>query len=179
MDLQTQPLSPQRPVQPTGCCLPFDPAPWNEKELTWWNKLFVKDHVRCLFHVPLNIGARMARNQRLIDAAQAAPSQPLMLSDESSPWGAELYIDVTHPVPGAQMTTLSGTFLTKVYEGPYRDTGKWAQDMRRHVAEKGHELEQLYFAYTTCPRCAKAYGKNYVVVFAKVRKPTTPTDAVS
>jgi hypothetical protein len=29
------------------------------------------------------------------------------------------------------MTTLSGTFLTKVYEGPYRDAGKWAADMQR------------------------------------------------
>jgi hypothetical protein len=40
--------------------------------------------------------------------------------------------------------------------------------MRRFVAERGKKLEKLYFAYTTCPACAEAYGKNYVVLFAKV-----------
>jgi hypothetical protein len=29
-------------------------------------------------------------------------------------------------------------------------------------------LETLYFFYTTCPKCAKHYGKNYVVAVAKV-----------
>lgn len=91
-----------------------------------------------------------------------------MLCDDSSPWHMEVLIAVSRPVPGAQMTLMSGTFLTKVYEGPYRRAGKWAADMRRHVASKGRELEKLYFAYTTCPACAKAYGKNYVVAFAQV-----------
>jgi hypothetical protein len=36
------------------------------------------------------------------------------------------------------------------------------------VAARGRKLEKLYFSYTTCPACAKAYGKNYVVLFAKV-----------
>ena len=28
--------------------------------------------------------------------------------------------------------------------------------------------KRMLFYYTTCPRCAKAYGKNYVVLFAEV-----------
>jgi hypothetical protein len=43
--------------------------------------------------------------------------------------------------------------------------------MRDHVAARGRTLERLYFGYTTCPKCAKAYGKNYVVLFAKVSAP--------
>lgn len=156
------------PVPSTGCCPPFDPAPWQGKEVTWRDKLFVKDHVHCLFHVPVNLGRRVTHDLALIEAAKAAPEVPLMLSDERSPWGADLYIAVTRPVPGAQMATLSGTFLTQVYEGPYRDAPRWASDMQRHVAERERRLDKLYFAYTTCPRCAKAYGKNYVVLFAKI-----------
>jgi hypothetical protein len=156
------------PIQPTGCCPPFDAAPWQDRELVWNDKLFVKDHVRCLFHIPLNMGARILKNQRLIEAANAAPAAPLMLSDERSAWGADLYIDVTRPVPGARMATLSGTFLTRVYEGPYREAPRWAADMRRHLLERQRRLNKIYFAYTTCPRCAEAYGKNYVILFAKV-----------
>lgn len=165
--MQTQQEA-QRSPQPTGCCPPFDPQTWDEKETTWKDKAFVSDHVHALFHVPLDLGRKVVRNQKLIDAAGARPSQGLMLCDEESPWGAEIFIDVTKEVPGARMTRLSGTFLTKVYEGPYKDAPRWATDMRRWVQARGHNLRKLYFAYTTCPRCAKAYGKNYVVLFAEV-----------
>jgi len=40
--------------------------------------------------------------------------------------------------------------------------------MEKYVADKGKTLKKLYFSYTICPRCAKAYGKNYVVLFAQV-----------
>ncbi len=46
--------------------------------------------------------------------------------------------------------------------------GKWAKEMTSYVSEKGHTIKQLYFYYTTCPKCAKAYGKNYVVLLAQV-----------
>jgi hypothetical protein len=154
-------------VQATGCCPPFDPAPWQDKEITWNDEPFVADHVHSLFHVPLNMGKRVVRNQELIEAAGAAPSVPLMLCVEKSPWGADVFIRVAKPVPGARMVNLSGTFLTRVYEGPYRDAPKWAEDMQSFVAGRGKTLEKLYFAYTTCPACAKAYGKNYVVLFAE------------
>jgi hypothetical protein len=157
-----------RPVAPTGCCAPFDPAPWQDKEVTWDHKLFVKEHIHSFFHVPLDMSQKMAHSMRLIEEAHAKPEQGLMLSDERSLWGADLYIDVTGPVPGADVALLSGTFLTRVYEGPFRDVPKWAADMRARVEAQGRPVKKLYFAYTTCPRCAKAYGKNYVVLFAEV-----------
>jgi hypothetical protein len=68
----------------------------------------------------------------------------------------------------AQNLTLSGTFLAKVFEGPYRDAGKWGEEIKLFVAAKAKQLCKLYFFYTTCPRCAKHFGKNYVVAFAEV-----------
>ena len=67
------------------------------------------------------------------------------------------------------MAALSGTFLTKVFEGPYQDVGTWAEEMREYVKSKGRALKKMYFSYTTCPKCAKAYGKNYVVLFAQIQ----------
>lgn len=162
-------------ITPTGCCPPFDPASWQDKEVTWDHKLFVKEHVHSLFHVPLDMSRKMTHAMRLIEEAHAKPEQGLMLSDELSAWGADLYIDVAGPVPGADVALLSGTFLTHVYEGPFREVPKWAADMRARVEAAGRPVKKLYFAYTTCPSCAKAYGKNYVVLFAEVEpeKPHT------
>ncbi|MDD4286978.1 MAG: hypothetical protein PHO20_03525 [Candidatus Peribacteraceae bacterium] len=152
----------------TGCCDPFDPAPWQEKEITWKDKLFVKDHVTSFLHIPLNMGKVVTRNMNLIEAAGAKSPVQLMLSDEKSLWGADIYIDVTKDVPGAEMTTLSGTFLTKVFEGPYKNVGTWMREMKEYVAGKGKTIQKLYCCYTTCPKCAKAYRKNYVVIFAQI-----------
>ncbi len=150
------------------CCAPFDPGPWDEKEITWEGKKFVKARVHSFFHVPLNFAAVMKRAVRLIEAADAKPEEMIVLADETSLWGADVYIDVTQDVPGAQMATISGTFLSKVFEGPYKNIGTWIREMGRYVKSQGRELEKLYFYYTTCPKCAKKHGKNYVVLLARV-----------
>jgi len=158
----------QKNVKHTGCCDPFNPEPWQEKEITWSNKLFVKDHVVSFLHIPLNFGQKVVKNMQLIEKAGAKSPYQLMLCDESL-WGSDIYIDVAKDVPGAEMAKISGNFLTKVFEGPYQNAGKWAQEMQNYVKSKGREIKKLYFSYTTCPNCAKAYGKNYVVLFAQVK----------
>lgn len=155
-------------IKHTGCCDPFNPEPWQDKEITWQNKIFVKDHVTSFLHIPLNMGNKIGKNMELIEKAGAKAPYQLMLTDEKSLWGADIYIDVAKDVPGAQMATLSGTYLTKVFEGPYQNAGKWAKEMAEYVKSKGKEIKKLYFSYTTCPKCAKAYGKNYVVLFSQI-----------
>ena len=152
----------------TGCCSRFNPEPWQDKEITWKDKIFVKDHVTSFLHIPINMGKKIIKNMELIEKANAKAPYQLMLTDEKSLWGADIYIDVSKDVSGAQMAMLSGTFLTKVFEGPYQNAGKWAQEMEKYVEDKGRKIKKLYFLYTTCPKCAKAYGKNYVVLFAQI-----------
>jgi hypothetical protein len=153
---------------PTGCCPPFDPAPWRGRQVVWQDHPFVKTHVRSLFHIPIGMDKAIQHAQEAIDAAGVAPAQPLMLTDETSRWGQDLYIEVEGKVPDAEMASMSGTFLTQVYDGPFRDAPRWAEHMTAYVHAQGRHLERLYTAYTTCPKCAKAYGHNYVVLFAKV-----------
>ncbi len=156
------------PEAETGCCKRFDPKPWDEKEIAWEGRLFLKDHVTSFFHIPLNMDKIMEKDMGLIAKAGALDQEQLMLSDEKSMWGSDIYIAVSKEVPGAKMERISGTFLTKVFEGPYSNMGKWIKAMEKYVESKGKKLEKLYFFYTMCPSCAKAYGQNYTVLVAKV-----------
>ena len=151
-----------------GCCPQFNPQPWDKKEVTFRDKLFIKDHVTSFLHIPLNFGGVMVRNMERIAKAGALAPEPILLSDENSLWGADIYIAVSKDVPGAQMVKVSGTFLTQVFEGPYKNVRQWVKQMADYVREQGKELKKLYFFYTTCPKCAKYYGKNYVVLLAQV-----------
>jgi hypothetical protein len=150
------------------CCPRFEPEPWDGKVVTWDKKQFLRDRVLSFLYIPLNYGAVMKRSMAAIEAAGAAADERLVLSDEKSPWGADLYIAIAKDVPGAATTTLSGTFLTKVFEGPYRNMRNWIDEMKSFVTGKGKTLQQLYFFYTTCPKCSKKYGKNYVVILARL-----------
>jgi len=154
------------------CCPEFDPVPWQEKELIWKDKLFIKETVPQFMHIPLpgTFGKAVGRMWKKIEDAQAKPDMNdfIMLSAELSPWKGEIYITTTKEVPNAENVKFSGAYLTKVFDGPYNNAPKWIKEMTPYVATKGKSVKKYYFYYTTCPKCAKKYGHNYVVAFAEV-----------
>lgn len=152
----------------TGCCRRFDPEPWDERELTLQGRLFVRDSVWAVLHVPLDTWMVMSRDIGRIKQAGALPAEPLVLCEERSLWRTDVYIAVSKEVPGKETVRIPGDFLSKAFEGPYSDVGKWVGSMKRFVRSKGREVKKLYFYYTTCPNCAKIYGKNYTVILAMI-----------
>jgi len=151
-------------INTTGCCPKFNPEGWSDVVLHFEAKPFARAHTASAMHVPLNMGRVFSRMQRHIDAAGAVdPAQFIVLSRDLSAWSGEHLFAVTKPVPDEEMTTLSGDFLTHVFEGPYAEARNWYTQMQDLARAKGHDPKEVYFYYTTCPKCAKAYGQNYVV----------------
>jgi len=150
------------------CCPRFDPAPWDDKTVEWVNKTFIKDKVCTLFYMPLNFGKVIRRLNEKVTSAGANIPGWVCLSDHTSKWNMDIYLAVDRTVPGAENTTLSGTFYSRVYNGPFNDTGKWCKDFESKAKAKGMTIKKWYMWYTTCPKCAKKYGSNYVVIMGKV-----------
>ena len=154
---------------PTNCCPRFKPEGWDGQELHFKDKLFVKARTKSLFHIPINIGSVYPKTFEDIKEADAYSDDDLIvLSYDPSAWTGEHYFSVTRDVPGHEMVKMSGDFLTKVFEGPYKNASKWEKEMVDFAREKDHQVKKTYFFYTTCPKCAKAYGKNYVVAVSEV-----------
>ena len=154
---------------PTGCCPRFDPKGWDGLKLRFDNKLFVRALTRSLLHVPLNMGTVFTRVQSHIeDAGAQDPDRYLVLSCDLSATEAEHYFAVTKDVPGETMTTLSGDFLTRVFEGSYGHAKEWVHEMEVAAEAAGKAGKRIFMFYTTCPRCAREYGKNYVIGFVEV-----------
>lgn len=154
----------------TGCCPRFEPEPWDEQELTFKDKLFAKTTTINFLHTPLNMGSRITSTWKKIhDAGADWKEEFAILSYDSSPWRGEHFFPVAKEVPGLAHVKMSGKFLTKVFEGPYKDAKKWYKELGDYARSKGKEPVEIYFYYTTCPKCGKYYGKNYVVGFVKVR----------
>jgi len=155
---------------PTGCCPRFDPGGWDAQQLRFDGELFVKARTHSLLHVPVDMARVFRKTLGAIEAAGAhSDADFIVLSRDRSPWSSEHYFAVAREVPGLEMARLSGDFVTRVFEGPYRRVPQWAAEVASDLAKGGGRLAQLFFFYTTCPRCAKRYGKNYVVAVAQVR----------
>jgi len=150
------------------CCPEFNPEPWDDKIFTWENKMFIKDKVCTFLYMPLNFGKVIRRIMTKLEKSGAEVPENLCLSDHTSKWNMDIYIAVDKEVEDISNITLSGNFLTKVYEGNFKDTGKWCSDFENLAKNKGLEIKKWYMWYTTCPKCAKKYGKNYVVIFGQV-----------
>ncbi len=154
------------------CCPEFSPEPWQEKEIIWKDKSFIRETVPQFMHIPLpgTFSKAVGRIMKKIEDARAKPdmSNYIMLSAELSPWKGEIYITTTKEIPDAENVKLSGTYLTKVFDGPYNDVPKWIKEMASYLAKKGKTVKKYYFYYTACPKCAKKFGHNYVVTFAEV-----------
>ena len=150
------------------CCPKFDPNPWDDVTFEWSNKLFVKGSVSTFFFLPLNFGGVMKKMDQKIREAGADWSEGICLSDQTSKWNMDIYISVDKEVPSLEKLILSGKFYSKVYEGPFKDTGKWCSDFDQLLTQKGYGKPKIYHWYTTCPKCAKKFGKNYVVMVAQV-----------
>jgi hypothetical protein len=153
---------------PTACCPRFKPAEWDGQEFHFSEKLFARAVTRSLLYVPINMSSVFRRVHAAIEAAGAKSDRGfLVLSRDLSPWTSEHYFAVTHEVPGLEMRRLSGDFLTKVFEGPYSRAPAWMKELASAVTARGKNIGKTFFFYTTCPRCAKHYGENYVVGVAE------------
>jgi len=156
-------------VNPTGCCPKFNPDGWDGVELHFENKDFVRATTKSAMHIPLNMGAVFQRVQNHLEDAEANdPDNCIVLSRDLSPWKAEHLFAVSAPVPDEETVALSGDFITKVFEGPYREARNWYTDMQELARQKGSDAGEVFFFYTTCPKCAKTYGQNYVVGVARI-----------
>lgn len=154
---------------PTNCCPRFKPEGWDGQELHFENKLFLKAKTKSLFHIPVNMGSVFPKTFADIQKAdEHSADNFIILSCDPSAWTGEHYFSVTRDVPGHEMVQMTGDFFTKVFEGPYKDTPKMEKEMEAYLKGKGRRLKKTYFFYTTCPKCAKVYGKNYMVAVSEV-----------
>ncbi|MBN1373796.1 hypothetical protein JW962_00470 [Candidatus Dojkabacteria bacterium] len=154
------------------CCPKFDPIPFLDKVHKWDRKRFIMDTIPQIAHIPLP-GKFAKVFSGLWKAAQLSDAAPdvkdfLMLSYDPSPWKSELYIAVNKEVPNAKNVIFSGVYVSKVFDGPFDNVSVWIKEFEKYLSDNRWSPKKYYFYFTTCPRCARKYGHNYVVIFAEI-----------
>jgi hypothetical protein len=155
-------------TQEPECCPKFNPSPWDGKVFEWKNKKFIKGKVFTIFFIPINFGSVIVKLDKIVRAAGGKFVDNMGLSDHTSKWNMDVYLAVDKKIPGVENVEFSGKFLSKVYEGDFDKTGEWCKDFKIFAKDKGYEVKKWYMWYTTCPKCAKKYGKNYTVIVGEV-----------
>jgi hypothetical protein len=156
------------------CCPVFNPQKWDKKIFKWKNKLFITESIPQIFHIPFfpMIGKKIVKMMNLAKSANKIDSKKdevLIMFHDPHAFKSEIFFSVTGEVPGANNVKLSGTFITKVCDGPNRAIPRFIKEMDAHLASKGEKAEKYYIHYAYCPKCEKKYGHHYMILFAKVQ----------
>jgi hypothetical protein len=167
-------LADEKPIldESEVCCPEFDPTPWDNKKHVWKEKLFLKDAVPQLFHIPLPTmyGKVVTRMWNKVNLYGAAPDLKdfLLLAHDPSPFKSELLMAITKEVPGEEVVKLSGTYISRIFDGPYNNVPKYIKETNGYLASLKLKARKYYFYFAYCPECAKKYGHNYIVAIAEV-----------
>ncbi|MDD5043707.1 MAG: hypothetical protein PHD51_03515 [Patescibacteria group bacterium] len=155
------------------CCPKFNPEKWDQKTYNWDNKPFIKETIPTLFHMPFPpmINKKVTKMCKMVEDSKRAETNhedALLLFRDPSAFKSEIYLSVTGPVPNANNANISGTFIGKVFAGPYNAVPKFVKQLDEYLATKGEKAKDYYVHYAYCPKCAKKYGNNYMIIFAQV-----------
>ena len=155
------------------CCPEFHPEKWDKKTFVWEGKLFIKETIPTLFHIPFPpmIGKKVAKMWEMAEDSgktEVDKEDVLLLFRDPSAFTSELYLSVTGPVPGMDNASISGTFIARVFAGPYNAIPKYMKQMDEYLATKKKTAKDYYVHYAYCPKCAEKFGNNYMILFAQV-----------
>ena len=157
------------------CCPLFHPEKWDGKTFNWDQKQFIMESIPEFFHIPYPpmIGKKITKMMKLAEEANSLSEDmedTLLLFMDPNPFKGELYLSVTGEVPDAKNTTLTGTFIAKVFDGEYKEMPKFIKEMDAFLSHQNNKAGNYYVHYAYCPKCAKEAGHNYMVMFAEVEK---------
>lgn len=155
------------------CCPEFHPEKWDGKTWEWHEKLFLKESLPTLFHIPFPpmVGKKIAK---LLEAAEQSGVQlenkadTLILFKDPTPFRSEIYLSVTKEVAGVENVGISGKFMSKVFDGSYNAVPKFIKEMDGYLESVGEKSKEYFIHYAYCPKCMKKFGHNYSILFARV-----------
>jgi len=159
------------------CCPRFNSKKWDKKTFIWRNKKFIKETIPTFFHIPFPpmIGSRIAKMCKLIEKSKAKfqkKEDVLVLFRDTSAFKSEIYISVIGKILNANNVNISGKFMTKTFDGEYNAVPKFVKHMNKYLKEKGKKIPKhsdYYIHYAYCPKCAKKYGHNAMILFARIK----------
>lgn len=155
------------------CCPKFEPQRWDEKTFNWENKHFIKESIPTIFHMPFPkaIGKKVTKMMGLAEESDSLSDDKLddlLLFNDPTAFKSDMYLSVSENVPYAHNVELSGTFISKVYDGAYHKVPKFMKQMNEYLRAQDEKADDYYIHYAYCPKCSKKFGHNYMVLFAEL-----------
>lgn len=155
---------------PDICCKDIDISKWRLKKLVWKRKPFYVVKYGSFFHIPIGIGKAMVKGMETVSKKYSTPYPELWLSKETGLFSAKMMFAVDNAsTSDPDIEELTGTFVTRGFQGPYKSMGNFIRVFIEQVRQKyGKKPSELYFWYANCPKCAKKQGGPKIVIFGRI-----------
>jgi hypothetical protein len=167
----SKPLAKMKPKEDI-CCKNIDLAKWNFRRVKWRNKPFYVVKYGTFFHIPIGMDKVMTNGMELLRTKYKTDYPEFWLAKDTGLFSAKMFFAVNRVNPrDPNVIMLSGTYVTRGFQGPYKNMGNYIRVFMEQVHQKyGLKPKDLLFWYVNCPKCAKKQGGPKIVIFGKISK---------
>gem|GEM_PF-227136 len=167
---KTRAVKEKKPRAKDQCCKDIDLGKWHLKKVKWRRKPFYVVRYGTFFHIPLGIGKAMTDGMSAVTKKYHTAYPELWLSKDTGMFSAKMMFAVDRAsTSDPEIEELTGTFVSRGFQGPYSQIGNFVRVFREQVMQKyGKKPMELYFWYANCPKCAKKQGGPKTVIFGRI-----------
>ncbi len=152
--------------KPCGCYKIKDNE-WHWKWHSWGKRIFYAINVPALFFIPLGFGKKYKALLRLIHMKKLKLKRPVFIIHQCGMFSGKLMAEINKPKKKLKNTMVlkSKKLASKIHYGSYRTIGQDINNLKKKLEIKPKEI---YFWYTTCPKCVKSDKEHKTVIFIEV-----------
>ena len=151
------------------CCPRLDPAEWDKLFWVWDKKPFYAARFWSIFNLPLTLDSAIRKAVQDIESRGVGDEEPLLFQRDEAMLHSTLLVSIKKYVDDLPVETVSGRFYSRLFEGKYSDSGRFAKEVNSDLKLRGLSQVELMFYYPTCADCLMKRGVGQVVVFARVK----------
>jgi hypothetical protein len=141
---------------------------WHLSKHIWDKRPFYQVHYRCFFNLPINLQTQVRQALTKLQNRDLLEETPMIFSVRENAWGGDLLISITKHVPDLETRSISGHFISFLFNGNYKQVPYWIRKVQEYGRRKYLDFSELYIWHVTCPRCIQKYGQAQTVIFAKM-----------
>ncbi len=151
-----------------NCCRRLGPGAWDRRFWSWDDKPFYRATYLTFFNIPLNLDSVVEKAVEEIGSHNLWTEPMIYLGRDETAFHSSVLISVSRFTDQLPIETLSGRYYSRLFQGPYADSGKYVRETKTDLREQGSDAGETYMYHATCPRCIGEGKPPQTVVFAEV-----------
>jgi len=139
---------------------------WHNRELVFENRSFYVHRLPLFFHLPICLSRRIKKLKSEVAMKNYSIADPLMVIQKDGSLSGMVMLEIDPPrfFDPKIKTFDKNLFFSWISEEAPINLREELSEAKRIVQTNGQKIKDVYFWYTTCPKCKTINGNQTVIL---------------